>query len=631
MPENSHNKPDARLYQKIIDTYMECNSVSLTAKKTQVSEVRVRKVLLTEELWSSRTSVMVKHYLEEGRTSEETARILNTTVKAVQQYMPYSKGMYGQENRSASAEYSADYRNRIRTVKEHVLRRNQEVLEKEGWTATARSQDSKEDVMVLNFPTNNSSNDLSNNLSDHPSNDSGTAFPLFEQYPGIVCLRELPEEFMPKRYRTTGADVVRLHLELLRDSIEPGDITDDGYTRKIRKYDEDEEVTRVLKSYGEVKYGETITRDILIPSDLPLYALHYVIQAAFGWQNSHLHWFELPFKKFLKITDNREDRWEKLVGVLLRSPWMDQEDAFWADDYEDGSFKTWLRKKYTGPYLSLCHGEGIIQCKKDIKKIHKNISRVKVDYTNYEGRTFPLSVDYLEEGLPTGEVTLTEAQRESLWGQHIEKRIIKKFRDCTAEELWRFFAEENPNQVLERLPIEEVLALHGRHLEDALEDELYGDFESFMDEDLLYDIKEIVRSGEDDPEIQPMIGAPTDVLYYTYDFGDDWQIRITGSMDACDLIEQGRVTQEDLDKAISKVYETYRPVCIAADGLPLVDDVGGISGYIRFLRAIHPTEEKEYWGKENVPDNWSFESKAESLAWARSLGWKSKVSIGTLL
>ena len=59
--------------------------------------------------------------------------------------------------------------------------------------------------------------------------------------------------------------------------------------------------------------------------------------------------------------------------------------------------------------------------------------------------------------------------------------------------------------------------------------------------------------------LQPVIGTPTDVLYYNYDFGDDWMIRITASMDACDLVEQGRVTQQDLDEAIADIYKITAP------------------------------------------------------------------------
>ena len=85
---------------------------------------------------------------------------------------------------------------------------------------------------------------------------------------------------------------------------------------------------------------------------------------------------------------------------------------------------------------------------------------------------------------------------------------------------------------------------------------------------------------------------------------------------------------------MKKVYETWRPVCIAADGLPLVEDVGGLHGYTALLRAIHPTEERSYWAEhpeEQRPDNGPYETKQESLAWAKGLGWKDKVRVETLL
>ena len=56
------------------------------------------------------------------------------------------------ESRSADARYSQVYRERIQEMQKRVLRRKQETAAKEGWT-----------------------------MSD------------MRQYPGMVCLRELPE------------------------------------------------------------------------------------------------------------------------------------------------------------------------------------------------------------------------------------------------------------------------------------------------------------------------------------------------------------------------------------------------------------------------------------------------------
>ena len=413
-----------------------------------------------------------------------------------------------------------------------------------------------------------------------------------KQYPGMVCLRELPvglvdwEKVEKKLRGGFGFDVIRLHLELMREHPEYMDPSDDGRPIPVPDDEYSTEETRVLKSYGNVQYGDTITRDVLIPGDMPLYAIHYMILAAFGFQNSHLHRFELPHRQFLNVTDNQAAKWAELVGVLFRSPWMDNADLYWSEDYEKGSFRNWRRKKYTGPYVSLCHGEGIIQCKEDIKEIKKKVLRGK--------------------------------------------------KNISMRELQDLFMEAGINHLLERLEIGEVLALHGKDLEDNLAEgeEIPESFETFMDEDLRYDIREILESGENSPLNQPVIGTPTDALYYFYDFGDGWRIRITGSYDVCDLVEAGRVTEHQIEEAMKKVYETWRPVCIAADGLPLVEDVGGLSGYTAFLRAIHPTEERSYWAEhpeEQRPDNGPYETKQESLAWAKGLGWKDKVRVETLL
>ena len=57
---------------------------------------------------------------------------------------------------------------------------------------------------------------------------------------------------------------IRLHLELK-----------DEYLSDYQR--------RTLRRYGESTTGESITRYILIPSDMPLHNLHYAIQKLFGW------------------------------------------------------------------------------------------------------------------------------------------------------------------------------------------------------------------------------------------------------------------------------------------------------------------------------------------------------------
>lgn len=102
----------------------------------------------------------------------------------------------------------------------------------------------------------------------------------------------------------------------------------------------------------------------------------------------------------------------------------------------------------------------------------------------------------------------------------------------------------------------------------------------------------------------------TDVLYYNYDFGDDWNIKITRPDSFEDLLEQNLIEPCEIDEAITRVITKHIPVCICADGLFLVDDVGGLGGFSDMLEAIYESDDKE--------------EKSSMKAWSTSMGWSSK-------
>ena len=91
----------------------------------------------------------------------------------------------------------------------------------------------------------------------------------------------------------------------------------------------------------------------------------------------------------------------------------------------------------------------------------------------------------------------------------------------------------------------------------------------------------------------------------------------TASENCMDLIESGRITQSELDRANVKCREVYRPVMIARDGEMLVDDVGGICGFAEFLKKINP----ELKGLDPEQKEEARQDKKEYLTWAKSLGW----------
>ena len=531
--------PDAGLYQAIIDSYLETGSVLKTSRALSVSEVKVRRVLLTEGLWSSRTSLQVQHYHNQNMTASQIAQLFHTTEKAVQQYMPYERGMYNKEDRTTDAQHSAIYRERMRRAKERTMKKAVRIAEEEGWKEM---------------------------------NSEYTQRDLSMEKKTCVLHMELSHWDRP----ATGLEFKN---EAERQAYEE-------YQRAAAAYREDtaDEELRVLRTYGKLKYDKTITRDVIAPVEMPLYAVHYMIQRAFGWQNSHLHRFSLPQDRFLRITGGKAARWLDLVGILFPSPLMDDEDRFWADDYERGSFRNWLRRKYTGPYQSLNHHEGIVQCSMDRKYI---------------------------------------LQR---WPELKEKPVRDVF----------LMFEEEPNQLLERLPIGQVLTVSdGKRKGDP---DLADSFEDFLNDSLKAEIVQILKSGKDEPDIQPVIQCCTDVLLYEYDFGDGWLVKITADRDCGRLIRNGRADADAAEKAVQTVCEENRPVCIAADGLPVLDDVGGLDGYIRFLRGINKQSEWAYWaGKvaeeggsreeipERIPDNWDYDG-GDTLEWAWSLGWTGRMN-----
>ena len=155
---------------------------------------------------------------------------------------------------------------------------------------------------------------------------------------------------------------VRLHLELVYD-------------------DRDGEVEKVFHTLGNVHYGNTISRDVIVPDDMQLWALRYMIQPCFGWQNSHLHRFSLPEEQFMKITDDKLGNHAALTGVVFRCLWMDENARFWNDDYEEGmNIKAWLRRKYTGPYTSQCYEESITQSTLDLARLRAWYNHIATEY-----------------------------------------------------------------------------------------------------------------------------------------------------------------------------------------------------------------------------------------------------------
>lgn len=346
---------------------------------------------------------------------------------------------------------------------------------------------------------------------------------------------------MKSQKQQTKQTPIRLHLELKGD-----------YFGKYEKV--------LLKRYGESLTGDMITRDILIPVDMPLHNLHYAIQKLFGWRNSHLRRFYLPDSIYQQLTRGTVRGWSELVGHVFQTPSAAEVDIFWDDDYKSGNFNTWLKKKYTGPY----------------------VYRGKLEHLDIAQRDIAAMMDYYKLIDVRESFSAFMGRREQ--GGADSVRVLKKapLIDLTLDEMHASLMVDSTDHLLERLEVNQVLAYEDEELEAE--------------------------------ELFPL----TNVLWYNYDFGDNWTVKITKHRNAKDLIKSNRIDATQWNEAIAIVESEHRPVCLDMQGVNVFDDVGGLQGFVDFLRLIYEEEDQEV---------------AKSYrAWGKSQGWKpDKQSIWKVL
>lgn len=134
--------------------------------------------------------------------------------------------------------------------------------------------------------------------------------------------------------------------------------------------------------------------------------------------------------------------------------------------------------------------------------------------------------------------------------ENAEMRIIKKapLIELTLEEMnSSFMLDGGTESLLERLEVNKVIAAQGEG---------------------------IVSKG-----LFPI----TKELIYNYDFGDNWIIKITKYKDCEDLLKNNIIDEYEIEEAEDIVLDKHKPVCIHKDGISVLDDVGGLSGFADFL------------------------------------------------
>lgn len=443
------------LYDSIVRVFKETGSIAETAKRLNTYPIKIRRVLISEGLWSSKSSRQITKLLGEGKGISEISRDLGIEEKSVQAYLPYS--------------HTREYWNQ---------------------------QKSRDAINTENYRKRNSSIASNKKRGSDERRDS--------------------EKILPAVH--SKKTIMKLHLELgLEDEWLP-----------------------VLKKYGRVKNG--ISRDILVPSDMTLLALHYTIQRAFGWQEGHMHSFELDYDRFFDLIHNSIGRWSSFCGLYFRFP-IPSDCYYWDDDYTGQiSYKNWLKQQYTGPYKYCGTLEHLVECKRILNQcITDN----------------PFFNNLIVEG-PERDLRIA--------GSGDDQPVIIKTSDSTAVFSWGEI-----NVFLERLSIGEILFPIGQKRDEVLLDELLS-------------VK--WTSHETDPEVTPI----TDSLMYDY-WGLDWTVKITCT------------EQYDIHSGVpgfeNEMGKLQRgPICIDYDGLPLMEDADG-SSFCEFLEQLHSDDPEQRKSAKN--------------------------------
>ena len=527
------------LYEQIISERKDGKSIAEIAKKLHTTQVRVQRVLITEGLWTSKRTRQIAEMRMQGMSISEIAELLGKDEKTIQTFLPYSRGLYGR-NETIESVKSKDYRERMQAAATNMV---------------------KEEAEMQSLVVNRKQSVL-HDYSVHMKKSRDRALEL------------------QKDLFLSDKSVYRVKFELC-EGFYYGASSDMGL--------EEEEREELLK-YAKAERG--ITREVLIPGDMNLHALHYMIQSLFGWQNSHLHHFSISQDAFAQMTEGRFDKWTELCGKLFRFGTDDMEDLYWDDDYEPGiSVKSWLKSKYRAPYIQKAYADSLEGNLEGIADFQKKFPDIPMDIMleDLNNRVvFEEDYNTLLEGLTLHELLPVFKELYYLydygddWCVHIS--MIDKYDRKTNADLQPSVAG-------------------GWFVPDIMnEKDGLSKYRYFIDDGGNNIQKELEKQAEEK-------GAPKKE-YATTAEGEVYDI--SGLFDAVDNRQQFKCeVDEELRAQLAVVDVKKMPICTRADGLNVMDDVGGISGLLDFYRIINGDD----------PDE-----KAEMREWARGLGWTGRMS-----
>ena len=95
---------------EIVEYYKKCDNLKETSAAFGIGWQKVRKILITEGVYTSETAEKVQKMHKLGANVEEIAKKLKINKSTVNSYLPYVKTVYNKENPSKSAIKSRKWR-----------------------------------------------------------------------------------------------------------------------------------------------------------------------------------------------------------------------------------------------------------------------------------------------------------------------------------------------------------------------------------------------------------------------------------------------------------------------------------------------------------------------------------------
>ncbi len=620
---------DQDLYQRIVAAFKQTGSVDRTAQLCDTYAIKVRKVLITEGLWHSKKSDAVNALRERGYSVSEIAEALGMEEKNVQFYLPYSENYLSGE-RTDSSERVAAFRQRSRKAADASLTREQESAGR------------------IAPPTNRKKE---------------------RQQPP----KRIKDEFWDKKNRPQSSKkekwdkknrpqstIFQLKVELVKEE-EDGDLF---------RGEPDAEALRALVKTKDGISREILVPGKMNLHQLN-YAIQEAF-GFMNCHLHHFSLPEALFRQLTEEeTGKWAEMCGVYLHVPVEE---DFSDLYWDDDYKQGkSAKAWMRSKYTGTRKNYAVGETYIDSLRLLKEEAEWIQEeMEADGDTRRFQDLPME-EYIREFL-FGEINavLERLSVEELFmTQSLPKEETDAWRDAMREDievslsyLEAFKKTKSFKSLEEAMSVLRLMRENRDSLDKAIwtnreeMKELYGMNPELVLEDLEDEIKRTEGQIGDamhafDPPTRPI----TNTLYFHYDYGDDWLFKITcreiytlqsnqiseketetalkkakkqlttpnptieNKLIACDWGKdyqqeytftdtKNRELHNMLYRPLCTAYLEKRPVCTHAEGLSLIEDVGGPTGFFEFIRDIHGND------PDNAPD---------LREWARSKGWKETV------